>query len=66
MSNMIIIELLTSGGKWIKVCDGSSHPSSVSRMLQAILNSVSWTTTARAVDSQTRRMVDMIQYQAAV
>jgi len=59
MSNMVIIELLTSGGTWIKVCDGSSHPSSVTRLLQAALNSNSWATKARAIDSETKQLVDM-------
>ena len=59
MSNMAIVELLTSGGTWIRFCDGSSHPSSVTRMLQAALNSGSWTTKARAIDAQTKQLIDM-------
>jgi len=59
MSSVAIVELLTSGGTWIKYCDGSSHPSSVTRMLQSALNSASWTTKARAIDSQTKQLIDM-------
>ncbi len=59
MSSMVIIELLTTGGTWIRYCDGSSHPSSVTNMLKCALNSGSWTTKARAIDSQTKQLVDM-------
>lgn len=54
-----IVEVQTEGGVWIKFCDGSSHPSSVSRMLAAALSSQRWVKKARAIDAETRQIIDM-------
>lgn len=60
MTNGIaIIEIATQGGVWIRFCDGSSHPSSVARMLAAALRSQSWVKKARAIDAETRQIIDI-------
>lgn len=59
MSNMVIVEIQTESGTWLKFCDGSNHPSSVKRMLDAALRSQIWIKKARAIDSVTKQLVDM-------
>lgn len=59
MSSMVIVEIQTESGTWLKFCDGSSHPSSVKRMLDAALKSQSWVKKARAIDSTTKQLIDM-------
>lgn len=59
MSGIAIVEIQTSGGTWQKFCDGSNHPSDIKRMLDAALRSQSWVTKARAVDAQTKQLIDM-------
>lgn len=59
MSNMVIVEVQTESGTWLKFSDGSSHPSSVKRMLDAALRSQSWIKKARAIDSVTKQLIDM-------
>ena len=59
MSNMVIVEIQTESGTWLKFCDGSSHPSSVKRMLEAALRSQDWIKKARAIDSVTKQLIDM-------
>ena len=59
MSNMVIVEIQTESGTWLKFCDGSSHPSSVKRMLDAALRSQGWIKKARAIDSVTKQLIDM-------
>lgn len=58
-TGIAIIEIQTEGGVWIRFCDGSSHPSSVSRMLAAALQSQSWVKKARAIDASTRQIIDL-------
>lgn len=59
MSGTAMVEIQTQGGTWIRFCDGSSHPSSVSRMLAAALQSQSWVKKARAIDARTGQLIDM-------
>lgn len=59
MSDLAIIEIQTTGGTWQKFCDGSKHPSSIKTMLDAALRSQSWVTKARAIDAETKQLIDM-------
>ena len=59
MSSIAIVEVQTESGTWIKFCDGSSHPSSIKRMLDAALRSQLWIRKARAVDSVSKQLIDM-------
>lgn len=59
MSNRVIVEVQTSGGNWQRFCDGSAHPSDIKRMLDAALKSQSWIQKARAIDAETKQLVDM-------
>jgi hypothetical protein len=59
MSNTAIVEIQTSGGVWQKFCDGSKHPSDIKRMLDATLRSQRWVTKARAIDADTKQLIDM-------
>jgi hypothetical protein len=51
MSNMAIVEIQTELGTWLKFCDGSSHPSSIKRILDAAPKSQGSVKKARAIDS---------------
>jgi len=59
MSNMAIIEVLTSGGSWMRTCTCSKHPNDIQRGLTAALNNNSWATKARAIDETTKQLIDM-------
>ena len=59
MSNMAKVEVLTSGGSWIGYGTCSKHPNDIQRMLNAALNASSTTKKARAVDEQTKELLDM-------
>ena len=59
MSNMAVIEVLTQGGSWMRYGTCSKHPSDLQRMLNAALNNNSWAKKARAVDEQTKELLDM-------
>jgi len=59
MSNTAIVEIQTTGGTWQRFCDGSKHPSGIKRMLDAALRSQSWVTKARAIDADTKQLIDM-------
>jgi hypothetical protein len=59
MSSMVIVEIQTEFGTWLKFCDGSSHPSSIKRMLDSALKSQASVKKARAIDAVTKQLVDM-------
>ena len=59
MSNMAKIEVLTGGGSWMGYGTCSKHPNDIQRMLNAALNAHSWAKKARAVDEQTKELLDM-------
>jgi len=59
MSSTAIIEYQAESGVWLKFADCSSHPSSIKRMLDACLISQSWIKKARAIDSDTKQLIDM-------
>jgi hypothetical protein len=59
MISMVIIEIQTESGAWLKFCDGGSHPSNIKRMLDSALNSQASVKKARAIDSVTKQLVDM-------
>jgi hypothetical protein len=56
---MVIVEVQTESGTWLKFCDGSSHPSSIKGMLDSALKSQSWIKKAQAIDSITKQLFDM-------
>lgn len=56
---MVIVEVQTESGTWLKFCDGSSHPSSIKKMLDSALKSQSWIKKAQAIDSITKQLFDM-------
>ena len=59
MSSMAIIEYQSSSGVWIRFGDCSSHPSSIKNMLDACLRSQSWIKKARAIDGNTKELIDI-------
>lgn len=59
MSSTAIIEYQTEGGNWLRFGDCSNHPSSIQRMLDACLKSQSWIKKARALDAQTKQLIDI-------
>ena len=59
LSNMAIVEIQTESGTWLKFCDGSSHPSSIKRMLDAALRSQVLVKKARAIDAVTKQFIDI-------
>jgi hypothetical protein len=59
MSNMAQIEVLTVGGNWMRYGTCSKHPNDLQRMLNAALNAHSWAKKARAIDEQTKDLLDM-------
>ena len=59
MSNMAKIEVLTVGGSWMGYGTCSKHPNDIQRALNAALNAHSWAKKARAVDEQTKELLDM-------
>ncbi len=59
MSNMAKIEVLTQGGSWMGYGTCSKHPNDIQRMLNAALNAHSWAKKARAIDADTKELLDM-------
>ena len=59
MSSTAIIEYQADSGVWLRFADCSNHASSITRMLDACLKSQSWIKKARAIDSETKQLIDM-------
>lgn len=59
MSSIAIIEYQANSGVWIRFGDCSNHPSSIKNMLDACLRSQSWIKKARALDSDSKQLIDM-------
>jgi hypothetical protein len=59
MSSRAIIEYQADSGVWLRFADCSSHSSDVKRMLDACLRSQSWIKKARALDADTKQLIDM-------
>ena len=59
MSSTAIIEYQADSGVWLRFADCSSHPSDIKRMLDACLRSQGWITKARALDADTKQLIDM-------
>jgi hypothetical protein len=59
MSSRAIIEYQADSGVWLRFADCSSHPSDLKRMLDACLKSQSWIKKARALDAETKQLIDM-------
>jgi hypothetical protein len=59
MSSRAIIEYQAESGVWLRFADCSSHPSDLKRMLDACLKSQGWIKKARALDADTKQLIDM-------
>ncbi len=59
MSNMAIIEALNSAGSWMRCSTCSKHPNDIQRGLKAALNNNSWASKVRAIDEETKQLIDM-------
>jgi len=59
MSSRAIIEYQAESGVWLRFADCSSHPSDIKRMLDACLKSQGCIKKARALDADTRQLIDM-------
>lgn len=59
MGRIAIIEYQLPNGNWQKYIDGANKPAEIKRMLEACLRSSSWVTKARAVDADTKQLLDM-------
>ena len=59
MSSRAIIEYQADSGVWLRFGDCSSHPAEIKRMLDACLRSQSWIKKARALDADTKQLIDM-------
>ena len=59
MSPICIIERQTEGGSWIKVCDGSSHPANIKRLLDSAIKAYPQNKKFRAIDSVSKQLLDM-------
>jgi hypothetical protein len=59
MSSNSIIEYQADSGVWLQFATCSNHPSSIKNMLDACLRSQSWIKKARAIDSNTKQLIDM-------
>jgi len=59
MSARAIIEYQADSWVWLRFGDCSSHPSDLKRMLDACLKSQSWIKKARALDADTKQLIDI-------
>ncbi len=59
MSSIAVIEYQADSGVWLKFGTCSNHPSSIKNMLDACLRSQSWIKKARAIDENTRQLIDI-------
>ena len=59
MSSTAIIEYQADSGVWFQFATCSNHPSSIKNMLDACLRSQGWIKKARALDGQTKQLIDI-------
>jgi hypothetical protein len=59
MSPMAIIEYQADSGVWLQFATCSNHPSSIKNMLEACLKSQGWIKKARALDANTKQLIDI-------
>ncbi len=59
MSTTAIIEYQAASGVWLQFADCANKPDTINRMLDACLRSQSWIKKARAIDSETKQLIDM-------
>jgi hypothetical protein len=59
MSSTAIIEYQADSGVWLQFATCSNHPSSIKNMLDACLRSQGWIKKARALDGQTKQLIDI-------
>ena len=59
MSSTVIIEIQSTGGTWIRFCDGANRPATIQRLLESALRSQSWVKKARALDSVAKQLIDI-------
>jgi hypothetical protein len=60
MGRMAVIEYQAPAGNWLRFGDVANKPAEIKRMLDACLRSQSWITKARAIDADTRQLLDML------
>jgi hypothetical protein len=56
---MAVIEYQADSGVWVSFGNCSSHPAEIKRMLDACLRSQGWIKKARALDADTKQLLDM-------
>lgn len=56
---MAVIEYQADSGVWIRFATCSNHPSSIKNMLDSCLRSQGWIKRARALDAETKQLLDM-------
>lgn len=59
MSSMAIIEYQASSGVWLQFATCNNSPSSIKIMLDACLRSQGWIQKARALDANTKALIDI-------
>jgi hypothetical protein len=59
MGTIAIIEYQADSGIWLKFGDCANKPGEIKRMLDACLRSQSWIKKARAIDADTKQLLDM-------
>lgn len=59
VSSTAVIEYQAASGVWVPFATCSKHPSSIKQMLDACLRSQSWITKARALDAETKQLIDI-------
>jgi hypothetical protein len=56
---MAIIEYQADSGVWLRFATCSNHPSSIKTMLDSCLRSQGWIKKARAIDADSKQLLDM-------
>lgn len=59
MGSTAMIEYQVASGVWLRFGDCSNHPAEIKRMLDACLKSQGWIKKARALDGDTKQLLDM-------
>jgi len=59
MSTTAIIEYQADSGVWLQFATCANKPPELKRMLDACLRSQSWIKKARAIDAETKQLLDM-------
>ena len=59
MSTTAIIEYQADSGVWLQFATCANKPQELKRMLDACLRSQSWIKKARAIDADTKQLLDM-------